>query len=116
MLIWRGEAGQRPEIWQRESAHDGDFWLPPSPGDGDFWISSHYGRYLGLEAVKYLVPVGDQRWRPLFPQGSAGIFCTHVQGECDIVSIFILCILIQMNISIHLRYYFKKLARGDYAY
>ena len=56
--------------------------------------------------------IGNQRWRPLFPQGSAGIFCTHVQGECDIVSIFILCILIQMNISIHLRYCFQKLARG----
>ena len=40
------------------------------------------------------------------------IFCTHVQGECDIVSIFILCILIQMNISIHLRYCSQKLARG----
>ena len=50
-----GEAGQRPGIWQRKSAHDGDFWLPPSPGDGDVWISSHYGRHLGLETVKYLV-------------------------------------------------------------
>lgn len=45
----------------------------------------------------------------IFPQGSAGIFCTHVQGECDVVSIFILCILIQMNICIHLRHCFRKL-------
>ena len=55
LLIWRGEAGQRPGIWQRKSAHDGEFWLPPSPGGGDFWISSDYGRHLGLEAVKYMV-------------------------------------------------------------
>ena len=122
LLIWRGEAEQRPGIWQRKSAHDGEFWLPPSPGGGDFWISSDYGRYLGLEAVKYMVTrrlsVALQGGLVTKDGGHCSrkdlrcIFCTHVQGECDIVSIFILCILIQMNISIYLRYCFQKLARG----
>ena len=122
LLIWRGEAGQRPGIWQRKSAHDGEFWLPPSPGGGDFWISSDYGRYLGLEAVKHMVtrPLSVALQGGLVTKDGGhcsrkdlqGIFCTHVQGECDIVSIFILCILIQMNISIYLRYCFQKLARG----
>ena len=49
--------------------------------------------------------IGNQRCQPLFPQGSVAIFLAHVQdggpGERDMVSIFILSILIQMNTSIH---------------
>lgn len=109
-LIWRGggrssegrrfDKESRPVVW--------NFWSSPSPKDGDFWIfwlwtPSWEDLVTSRLSVALSGVLGNQRWWPLFSQGSVSTFYAHVQDsswlERDKISIFILSILIQINAS-----------------
>lgn len=90
----------------------GTFDYRQVPGGEDNGILSDYGRHLGLEAV--ITRDCFQKMVAIVAIIICGFFFMHIvqdggRGELEMVSIFILSILIQMSTSIHLHYCLRKL-------